>query len=51
MLRASALKIFYILYFFELGVIGKHARKDVGGPWKGPEIIAFEATKNAKRTS
>jgi len=43
------LKIFYI--YFKLGVIGKHARKDVQGPWKGPKIIAFEATKNAKRTS
>jgi hypothetical protein len=26
-------------------VVGKHGMKDIGGCWKGPKNIAFEATK------
>jgi hypothetical protein len=36
-LWALKMKIFYILYFFELRIVGKH-RKDVGGHLKGPHI-------------
>jgi hypothetical protein len=30
-------------------VVGKHGRKDIGGCWKGPKNIAFEATKATQK--
>jgi hypothetical protein len=37
---------FYIkLYFFELGIVGKHGRKNIGECWKGPNVFFMKATK------
>ncbi len=35
--------LYYI--FFEPMAVGKHGMKDIGGCWKGPKNMAFEATK------
>jgi len=39
--------LYYI--FFEPMVVGKHGRKDIGGCWKGPKNMAFEATKATQK--
>jgi hypothetical protein len=30
-------------------VVGKHGRKDIGGCWKGPKNMDFEATKATQK--
>ncbi len=39
--------MFYIL--FDLGVIGKHSRKYLGGTLDRPQKFAFETMKGAKK--
>jgi hypothetical protein len=39
--------LYYI--FFEPMVVGKHGMKDIGGCWKGPKNMAFEATKATQK--
>jgi hypothetical protein len=43
------LKTFYILYFFQPTIIGKHGRKDIGGCWIGKRKFAFAAMKGTKK--
>jgi hypothetical protein len=38
-----------VLHFFDLGVIGKHGRKYLGGTLDRPQKIAFETMKGAKK--
>jgi hypothetical protein len=48
-LRALGSKIFNIIYILNQWLFGKHGRKDIGGCWKGPKNMAFEATKATQK--
>jgi hypothetical protein len=47
-LQALGKEILYTPYFFELGVVGKNGRKNIGGCWKGP-IFFFKRPSRAPK--